>query len=173
MKASGTMASPRARGHFTMRMVMSTKASGKIASVTAMGFMSTRKAQGMKESGRMIHSGDEESRRGMRAQDMRACMCLAKSRAMASISGPMGLLMLASGLIIRLMARDSTIGQMEGSIGDIGGRMICMGLAFTYTPMGLGMKASFKMIRRQVLGFITGKMEENMKGIGIKGSNMD
>jgi len=39
--------------------------------------------------------------------------------------------------------------------------------------MELDMKDSFKMIKKQVMDYIIGKMVANMKGIGTKVSNMD
>jgi hypothetical protein len=39
--------------------------------------------------------------------------------------------------------------------------------------MVLDMKDSFKMIKKQAMDFIIGKMVANMKGIGTKVNNMD
>jgi len=39
--------------------------------------------------------------------------------------------------------------------------------------MELDMKDSFKMIKKQAMEYIIGKMVANMKGIGTKVNNMD
>ena len=74
MKANGIMVLLRAKEHFIMQMVMCIKAIGSIVNVTVTGFISIKKGQDMKENGKMIHSGEEELRHGMKEVDTKACM---------------------------------------------------------------------------------------------------
>lgn len=173
MKENGNMDSLRAKEHFIIQMAMCIKESGSIVNVTDMGFISTRKELGMKDNGKMIHSGEEELKHGLKEVDMKACMPQEKNKAMVNINGPMDQLMLVNGQITRLMAQDSIIGQMVGNTGVIGEKMICMEQEFISTLMELDMKDSFKMIKKQVMDYIIGKMVANMKGIGTKVNNMD
>ena len=138
-----------------------------------MEFISIRKGQGMRENGKMIHSGEEELRHGLKEVDMKVRMSQEKSKAMVNINGLMDQLMLVNGQIIKLMGLDSIIGQMVENTGDIGEKMICMEQEFIYTLMVLGMKDSFEMIKKQAMDSITGKMVANMKVIGTKVNNMD
>jgi len=68
------MALLRVKEHFIMQMEMCTKVSGSIVNVTVMEFISIRKGQGMRENGKMIHSGEEELRHGLKEVDMKVCM---------------------------------------------------------------------------------------------------
>lgn len=134
-QVDGNMALPRAMGHFIMQMAMSMRVTGSIANVTEMEYISIRKVRGMKASGRMIPSGAEGLRPGLKEVDMKVPMFLAKSRDMALICGLINQLTKENGSIIRFMGLANISGQMAENIGDIGVRMICMELEFTFTLM--------------------------------------
>ena len=135
IQVDGSMALPRAMGHFIMQMAMSMRATGSIANVTDTGYISIRKVRGMKASGRMIPSGAEGLRPGLKEVDMKASMFLVKSRDMALICGLINQLTKENGSIIRFMGLVNISGQMAENIGDIGVRMICMELEFIFTLM--------------------------------------
>ena len=97
----------------------------------------------------------------MKEVDTKACMSQEKNKVMVNINGPMDQLILVNGQIIKLMVPDNIIGQMAENIGDIGKKMICTEQEFIYILMELDMKDSFKMIKKQVLDSIIGKMVAN------------
>ena len=50
---------------------------------------------------------------------------------------------------------------------------ICMGLVFTHGRMGDNILSSIMTTRNKVMGYIFGMMGGSMRGIGIKGSNVE
>ena len=139
----------------------------------------------MKDYGEMIFNMEKESNHGLTAQCMTAIIKMERSTVMESKVGLMARVTTANGTKIRFVERFhffkykfirirvNIVGLTEDSIPVIGMIIICTVMVLTPGKMEEDTTGSIFMIKSTAMGFITGKMEENMTVNGLKENNMD
>jgi hypothetical protein len=156
-----------------MLMEMSTRENGRMTRLMGLAGISILMGLSMRVIGRKTNNMEQARRLGQMVHVMKETIKMERRMVEESSCGQMGLLMMASLLIITFMEWGPTPGLINESTLASGTTTKCMAKECSHGLMAEGMKESIMTIRKVDMEYSRGLMVGCMKATGSMVNNMD